>query len=123
MKKHFAFYKRQKNELGLALVTDVHLPDECAMAAEVVDVLQIPAFLSRQTDLLLAAAATGKIVNIKKGQFLSPESMRFAAQKVVDAGNNQVMLTDRGTSFGYHDLILDMRSNSNHARRRLACDR
>ena len=110
MKKHFAFYKRQKNELGLALVTDVHLPDECAMAAEVVDVLQIPAFLSRQTDLLLAAAATGKIVNIKKGQFLSPESMRFAAQKVVDAGNNQVMLTDRGTSFGYHDLILDMRS-------------
>ncbi|HAS35431.1 MAG TPA: 3-deoxy-8-phosphooctulonate synthase, partial [Flavobacteriales bacterium] len=102
--------QKAKNELGLALVTDVHLPDECAMAAEVVDVLQIPAFLSRQTDLLLAAAATGKIVNIKKGQFLSPESMRFAAQKVVDAGNNQVMLTDRGTSFGYHDLILDMRS-------------
>lgn len=102
--------QKAKNELGLALVTDVHLPDECAMAAEVVDVLQIPAFLSRQTDLLLAAAATGKIVNIKKGQFLSPEAMRFAAQKVVDAGNDQVMLTDRGTSFGYHDLILDMRS-------------
>ncbi len=105
-----AILQKVKNELDVALVTDVHLPDECAMAAEVVDVLQIPAFLSRQTDLLLAAAHTGKIVNVKKGQFLSPESMHFAAQKVMDAGNNQVMLTDRGTSFGYHDLILDMRS-------------
>ena len=80
------------------------------MAAAYVDVLQIPAFLCRQTDLLVAAARTGKIVNIKKGQFLSPEAMRFAAQKVVDAGNDQVMLTERGTTFGYTDLVVDFRS-------------
>lgn len=90
-------------------VTDIHANEEAAMAAEYVDVLQIPAFLSRQTDLLVAAAETGKIVNIKKGQFLSPASMQFAAQKVVDAGNPNVMLTDRGTSFGYTDLIVDFR--------------
>ena len=80
------------------------------MAAEYVDVLQIPAFLCRQTDLLVAAAKTGKVVNIKKGQFLAPEAMAFAAGKVHDAGNPNIMLTDRGTSFGYHDLIVDMRS-------------
>jgi len=93
-------------------VTDIHANEEAAMAAEYVDVLQIPAFLSRQTDLLVAAAETGKIVNIKKGQFLSPASMQFAAQKVIDAGNTNVMITDRGTSFGYTDLIVDFRGIS-----------
>ena len=90
-------------------VTDIHETHEAAMAAEYVDVLQIPAFLCRQTDLLVAAARTGKIVNIKKGQFLSPGAMQFAAQKVVDAGNRQVMLTERGTTFGYTDLVVDYR--------------
>lgn len=98
-----------KSALGLPVVTDIHLPDEAAMAAQVADILQIPAFLCRQTDLLVAAAETGKVVNIKKGQFLAPEAMRFAAQKVLDAGNGRVMLTERGTSFGYHDLVVDMR--------------
>lgn len=90
-------------------VTDIHANEEAAMAAEYTDILQIPAFLSRQTDLLVAAAQTGKIVNIKKGQFLSPTSMQFAVQKVLDAGNDNVMITDRGTSFGYTDLIVDFR--------------
>lgn len=99
-----------RSELGIPLVTDIHSAEEAAMAAEYVDVLQIPAFLCRQTDILVAAAATGKVVNIKKGQFLSPESMQFAAGKVVDAGNNNVILTDRGTMFGYHDMIVDFRS-------------
>lgn len=91
------------------VVTDIHAAQEAEMAAEYVDVLQIPAFLCRQTDLLVAAARTGKIVNIKKGQFLSPEAMRFAAEKVVEAGNDQVMLTERGTTFGYQDLVVDYR--------------
>ena len=91
------------------VVTDIHVAQEAEMAAEYVDVLQIPAFLCRQTDLLVAAARTGKIVNIKKGQFLSPEAMRFAAEKVVEAGNDQVMLTERGTTFGYQDLVVDYR--------------
>lgn len=90
-------------------VTDIHETTEAAMAAEYVDVLQIPAFLCRQTDLLVAAANTGKIVNIKKGQFLSPAAMRFAVQKVVDAGNDNVMITERGTTFGYTDLVVDYR--------------
>lgn len=94
---------------GVLTVTDIHETHEAAMAAEYVDVLQIPAFLCRQTDLLVAAAQTGKIVNIKKGQFLSPGAMQFAAQKVVDAGNRQVMLTERGTTFGYTDLVVDYR--------------
>lgn len=94
---------------GAPTVTDIHETHEAAMAAEYVDVLQIPAFLCRQTDLLVAAAQTGKIVNIKKGQFLSPGAMQFAAQKVVDAGNRQVMLTERGTTFGYTDLVVDYR--------------
>ena len=88
-------------------VTDIHETTEAAMAAEYVDVLQIPAFLCRQTDLLVAAAETGKIVNIKKGQFLSPGAMQFAVQKVVDAGNDNVMITERGTTFGYTDLVVD----------------
>ena len=94
---------------GVPVVTDIHNPEEAAIAAEYVDVLQIPAFLCRQTDLLVAAAKTGKVVNLKKGQFLAPEAMSFAAGKVRDAGNPNVMLTDRGTTFGYYDLIVDMR--------------
>lgn len=94
----------------IPVVTDIHSVPEAAMAAEYVDVLQIPAFLCRQTDLLVAAAATGKAVNIKKGQFLSPESMAFAVEKVRDSGNDDVAVTDRGTMFGYHDLVMDMRS-------------
>ena len=90
-------------------VTDIHETHEAQMAAEYVDVLQIPAFLCRQTDLLVAAAHTGKVVNIKKGQFLSPGAMQFAVQKVVDAGNKNVMLTERGTTFGYTDLVVDFR--------------
>lgn len=94
---------------GIPTVTDIHEVTEAAMAAEYVDVLQIPAFLCRQTDLLIAAAQTGRIVNIKKGQFLSAEAMQFAAQKVIDAGNKEVMLTERGTTFGYTDLVVDYR--------------
>lgn len=93
----------------LPTVTDIHESAEAAMAAAYVDVLQIPAFLCRQTDLLVAAAETGKVVNIKKGQFLSAGSMRFAVDKVREAGNNKVILTDRGNTFGYQDLIVDYR--------------
>lgn len=96
-------------EFGVPVVTDIHTPSEAQTAAEFVDILQIPAFLCRQTDLLVAAAATGKLVNIKKGQFLSPEAMQFAVQKVRDAGNQQVLLTERGTTFGYQDLLVDYR--------------
>lgn len=99
-----------RREFGVSVVTDIHNPEEAAMAAEYVDVLQIPAFLCRQTDLLVAAARTGKVINIKKGQFLAPEAMAFAAGKIVEAGNPNVMLTDRGTTFGYYDLIVDMRA-------------
>ncbi len=94
----------------IPIVTDIHSAEEAAIAAEYVDVLQIPAFLCRQTDLLVAAAKTGKVINIKKGQFLSAETMEFAAKKVIDSGNKKVMLTDRGTMFGYQDLIVDMRA-------------
>ena len=93
----------------LLVTTDIHSNEEAAMAAEFVDVLQIPAFLCRQTELLVAAARTGKVVNIKKGQFLSAEAMQFAAQKVRDSGNDQVWLTERGTTFGYQDLVVDFR--------------
>ena len=93
----------------IPVVTDIHEASEAAIAAEYVDVLQIPAFLCRQTDLLVAAAQTGKIVNIKKGQFLSPQAMKYAAEKVVEAGNKQVMLTELGTTFGYQDLVIDFR--------------
>lgn len=98
-----------RDTFGIPVVTDIHTADEAAMAAEYVDVLQIPAFLCRQTDLLVAAAQTGKVVNIKKGQFLSAGAMRFAAEKVVEAGNKNVMLTERGTTFGYQDLVVDYR--------------
>ena len=95
---------------NIPTVTDIHTAEEAILAAQYVDVLQIPAFLCRQTDLLVAAAKTGKVVNIKKGQFVSPQSMQFAAQKVLESGNANVMLTERGTSFGYQDLIVDFRS-------------
>jgi len=98
-----------RDTFGIPVVTDIHTADEAAMAADYVDILQIPAFLCRQTDLLVAAARTGKIVNIKKGQFLSPGAMRFAAQKVTEAGNENVMLTERGTTCGYQDLLVDFR--------------
>lgn len=94
---------------NLPTTTDIHAVPEAAMAADYVDVLQIPAFLCRQTDLVVAAANTGKVVNIKKGQFLSPSAMSHARQKVIDAGNNQVWLTERGTTFGYTDLVVDFR--------------
>lgn len=98
-----------KEELHLPIVTDIHTEEEATWAARAADVLQIPAFLSRQTDLLIAAAKTGKTVNIKKGQFLSPESMKYAVEKVRSMGNDRVMVTERGTTFGYHDLIVDYR--------------
>ena len=101
--------RKVRNHLKVAVLTDVHTPEETEIAAEYVDVLQIPAFLSRQTDLLVAAGKTGKFINIKKGQFMSPGSMRFAADKVLETGNKNVMLTDRGTMFGYQDLIVDYR--------------
>lgn len=107
--KALKILRKVKETFNIPVVTDIHETHEASMAAEYVDVLQIPAFLCRQTDLLIAAAKTGKVVNIKKGQFLSPEAMKFTAQKVVDAGNNNVMLTERGTTFGYADLVVDYR--------------
>lgn len=98
------------NHFGLPTITDIHAHEEAAMAAKYVDVLQIPAFLCRQTDLLIAAAQTGKIVNVKKGQFVNGESMRFAVEKIQKAGNGKVMLTDRGNTYGYTDLIVDYRN-------------
>ena len=102
--------RRVKEATGLPLLTDVHLPEQCAPAAEVVDVLQIPAFLCRQTDLLLAAGATGRAVNVKKGQFLHPEGMRGAVEKVRAGGTTDVAVTERGSFFGYGDLVVDMRA-------------
>lgn len=99
-----------RQQLNIPVVTDIHEPHEAEMAAKYVDILQIPAFLCRQTELLVAAAKTGKIVNIKKGQFLSAESMKFTVEKVLQSGNENIMLTDRGTFFGYQDLIVDVRS-------------
>lgn len=99
-----------REKYNIPVVTDIHSTEEAEMAARFVDVIQIPAFLCRQTDILVAAAKTGKVVNIKKGQFLSPEAMRFAMDKVADSGNEKIVLTDRGTMFGYHDLIVDFRA-------------
>lgn len=98
-----------RDAFKVPVVTDIHDASEAAMAAEYVDVLQIPAFLCRQTDILVAAAATGKVVNVKKGQFLSPQAMQFAVDKLRQSGNENIILTDRGTTFGYHDLIVDYR--------------
>ena len=99
-----------KSQTGLPLLTDIHEPSHASLVAEVVDVIQIPAFLSRQTDLLLAAAETGKPVNVKKGQFLSPKDMRHVIDKVLSTGNNDVLITERGTSFGYNNLVVDVRA-------------
>lgn len=96
-------------ELGVPTITDIHSVEEAELAANYVDILQIPAFLARQTDLLIAAGQTGKIVSIKKGQFMSPESMQFAVEKVRSTGNNNVLITERGTMFGYGDLVVDYR--------------
>ncbi len=96
--------------LDLPVITDIHTEAEAELAAEYVDILQIPAFLCRQTDLLIAAGKTDKVINIKKGQFLAPEDMKHAAEKVASTGNEKIMLTERGTTFGYHNLVVDMRS-------------
>jgi len=110
MDEGLRIFQQVKDAIGCPVLTDVHLPDQCAPVAEVVDVLQIPAFLCRQTDLVVAAANTGAVVNIKKGQFLAPWDMKHVAAKVTGAGNDRVMLTERGTSFGYNTLVSDMRA-------------
>lgn len=105
-----AILRRLAESTGLPVLTDVHEPAHCAIAAEGVDVLQIPAFLCRQTDLLVAAARTGRAVNVKKGQFVAPSDMRHAVEKITQSGNSRVFLTERGTTFGYNNLVVDMRS-------------
>jgi 2-dehydro-3-deoxyphosphooctonate aldolase (KDO 8-P synthase) len=109
MEKALAVFEEIKNEFDIPVLTDVHEVGHCAEVASVIDVLQIPAFLCRQTDLLVAAAKTGKVINVKKGQFLAPWDMKNVANKLVESGNSNVMLTDRGTSFGYNTLVSDMR--------------
>ncbi len=110
VEKALKILAKVNSEFGVPTVTDIHESAEAATAAAYVDVLQIPAFLCRQTDLLIAAAKTGKTINIKKGQFLSAASMKFAVDKVIDSGNDKVILTDRGNTFGYQDLIVDYRN-------------
>ena len=110
MEKGLEMLEEIKSKYDLPIVTDIHTPDQAEPIAKVADIIQIPAFLCRQTDLLVASAKTGKIVNIKKGQFLAPQQMKSIAQKVVDSGNNKIMLTDRGTTFGYNNLVSDFRS-------------
>jgi 2-dehydro-3-deoxyphosphooctonate aldolase (KDO 8-P synthase) len=107
--KALEILKKVGETYAVPVTTDIHASGEAEMAAAYVDVLQIPAFLCRQTDLLIAAAETGKVVNVKKGQFVSPEAMQFAVQKVIDSGNEMVWLTERGTTFGYTDLVVDFR--------------
>ena len=108
--KALPIFAALKEEFGVPMLTDVHLPDQCAAVAAAVDVLQIPAFLCRQTDLLIAAAQTGKAVNVKKGQFLAPWDMSNVAAKISESGNDNIMLCERGASFGYNTLVSDMRS-------------
>ena len=108
--KALEILEKTKNEFNIPVLTDVHTIEEIDKASEVVDVLQIPAFLSRQTDLLIAAGKTGKVINIKKGQFLAPDDMKHVAEKVESTGNKKILLTERGTTFGYHNLVVDMRS-------------
>lgn len=110
LEKGLAWLKTIKEELGVPIVTDIHESYQAATAAEVADILQIPAFLCRQTDLLHAAAQTGRVVNVKKGQFLAPDDMRNVVDKLHESGCDQLMLTERGASFGYHNLVVDMRS-------------
>lgn len=109
LEKGLEMLAKVKEKYDLPIVTDIHTPEQAARVAEVVDILQIPAFLCRQTDLLVAAAKTGKIVNIKKGQFLSPDQMKTLIKKVEDSGNTNILVTDRGTSFGYNNLVVDFR--------------
>lgn len=109
LEKGLEMLAKVKSEFDLPIVTDIHNPDQAAIVAEVADVLQIPAFLCRQTDMLVAAAKTGKIINIKKGQFLAPEQMLPLIKKVEDSGNSNILVTDRGTSFGYNNLVVDFR--------------
>ncbi len=109
LEKGLEMLAKVKSEFDLPIVTDIHNPNQAAVVAEVAEVLQIPAFLCRQTDLLVAAAKTGKIVNIKKGQFLAPEQMLPLIKKVEDSGNSNILVTDRGTSFGYNNLVVDFR--------------
>ena len=104
-----AMLQKVKEKFDVPIVTDIHLPEHAQKTAQVADIIQIPAFLCRQTDLLVAAAKAGKIVNIKKGQFLAPEQMKSLIKKVEDSGNNHILLTDRGTSFGYNNLVVDFR--------------
>jgi 2-dehydro-3-deoxyphosphooctonate aldolase (KDO 8-P synthase) len=108
--KALAIFAELRKKLGVPVLTDVHEPDQCAAVAEVVDILQIPAFLCRQTDLLVAAAKTGRVVNVKKGQFLAPWDMANVVQKITAAGNRDVLVTERGVSFGYNTLVSDMRA-------------
>ena len=108
--KALAVFAELRKKLGVAVLTDVHEPDQCAPVAEAVDILQIPAFLCRQTDLLVAAAKTGRVVNVKKGQFLAPWDMANVVQKITGAGNRNVLVTERGASFGYNTLVSDMRA-------------
>lgn len=110
MEKGLEMLSKIKSEFEVPIVTDIHLPEQAAPVAEVADILQIPAFLCRQTDLLVAAAKTGKIINIKKGQFLAPQQMKSLVKKVEDSGNQRIMLTDRGVSFGYNNLVVDYRA-------------
>ena len=105
-----------KEQFGFSLLTDVHYPDQCAAAAEVVDILQIPAYLCMQTMLVVAAAKTGKVVNVKHGQFLAPENMKHPVKKIEDSGNDQIILTERGFTFGYNDLVVDPRAFYHMAR-------
>jgi 2-dehydro-3-deoxyphosphooctonate aldolase (KDO 8-P synthase) len=108
-KKALEILSKISKSFDVPTLTDIHSQEDAKNAAEYVDILQIPAFLSRQTDIIISAAKTGKIINLKKGQFMSPESMSFAVQKVIDSGNNNVWITDRGTQFGYSDLVVDFR--------------
>jgi 2-dehydro-3-deoxyphosphooctonate aldolase (KDO 8-P synthase) len=110
IEKGLGMLAKIKKDFNIPIVTDIHLPQQADVAAEVADILQIPAFLCRQTDLLIAAAKTGKIINIKKGQFLAPEQMKTLIKKVEDSGNSQILLTDRGTTFGYNNLVSDFRA-------------
>ena len=110
IEKGINLLKEVKKEFNVPIVTDIHNPSEAIIAAEVADIIQIPAFLCRQTDLLVEAAKTGKIINIKKGQFLAPNQMKSIADKVKESGNNKITITDRGTTFGYNNLVSDMRA-------------
>ncbi len=110
MEEGLRILQEVRRQIGCPILSDIHLPDQATVCAEILDIIQIPAFLSRQTDLLQAAGKTGRIINIKKGQFMHPADMFFAAEKIEKVGNNQIMLCERGSSFGYRDLVVDMRS-------------